>query len=104
MTSTLDVREQVARLLRPNAFNIDPPRQKDSEHKAVARESAYALADAILALISPPAGFKELRTFAELVRDQPDTHPTMGGRWIDWAKGRARHALAAVPMPEEGEI
>lgn len=30
-----------------------------------------------------------------LIRDQPDTHPTIGGRWIDWAKGRCKQALGA---------
>ncbi len=27
------------------------------------------------------------------IRDQPDTHPSIGGRWIDWAKAHVRALL-----------
>lgn len=64
---------------------------------------------AILALRAGPASSLEgggeverLRAALELIRDQPDTSPRMGGRWIDWAKGRCRAALAPH-QPEGGD-
>jgi hypothetical protein len=60
-------------------------------------ESHYGNLDAFRAdlrtLLALARRVPELEEALQRIIDQPDTHPSIGGRWIDWAKGRAKQAL-----------
>ena len=42
---------------------------------------------------------ERLRGGILFILEQPDTHPTIGGRWIDWAKARIRNLLSPLTPP-----
>lgn len=88
-------------ILSEQTGEVERWKQSLGEWKALALKQEDRAQAAETALSASREREKVLEAALECIRDQPDTHPTIGGRWIDWAKGRARAALTPKPLGGE---